>query len=114
MSKEVIVSKTYDLLKTAIPMLNKLPRNFKFTLGDRMQNSISDLLELVIEAVYTQPENKLPLLFKINILLEKLRHYFRLCFDLGLYSSLVYHQYAERIDEIGRMVGGWIKSLRPK
>ncbi len=35
MSKESIISKAYDLLKYSIPVLNKFPRDFKFTLGDR-------------------------------------------------------------------------------
>jgi hypothetical protein len=48
----------------------------------------------------------------VNIRLEILRHYFRLCYDLGLYNSLKYKDFAERLDEIGRMTGGWLKSLK--
>ncbi|MBK8565779.1 MAG: four helix bundle protein [Saprospiraceae bacterium] len=44
--------------------------------------------------------------------LEILRHYFRLCYDLGLYNSLRYKDFAERLDEIGRMVGGWLRWLK--
>jgi len=31
---------------------------------------------------------------------------------LGLHSSLKYKDFAERLDEIGRMTGGWLKSLK--
>ena len=111
-SKETIVSHAYDLLKTAIPLLNTFPRNYKFTLGDRIQNHLTELLEALIEALYLPAAEKKPLLQKINIRLEKIRYLFRLGFELGLYTSLKYNEFARRIDTIGRMLGGWIKALK--
>ena len=105
------MAKAYDLLKTAIPVLNGLPRNFKFTLGDRLQNHLSDILELLIEAVYLPPAEKKPVLRRVNLQLEKVRFYFRLGFELGLYNSGRYREFSERVDEVGRMTGGWLKSL---
>ena len=49
---------------------------------------------------------------RVNITLEKLRHYFRLGYELGFYNSVRYQEFAQQIDEIGRMTGGWIKSLK--
>jgi hypothetical protein len=111
MNKEKIIGKVYDLLKNTIPFVNKIPKNQKYVLGDRIQNQLSDLLELYIEAFYKPASEKKSLLFKANIQLEILRHYFRLCYDLGLYSSRKYQFFAEKLDEIGRMTGAWIKSL---
>ena len=95
MSKESIISKAYDLLKHSIPLLNKFPRDFKFTLGDRIQHMQTDLLELLIEAYYQPPAHKRDTLDRVNILLEKLRHFYRLGYDLGLYTSLRYQDFAE-------------------
>lgn len=111
MKKDVITQKVYDLLKFAIPALNKFPRNQKFTLGDRIQNQLSDLLELYMEAYYSKAPQKRLLLAKANVRLEVLRHYFRLCYDLGLFHSGKYEAFATRLNEIGRMTGGWLKSL---
>lgn len=114
MSSNTIITKSYELLRYTIPILHKFPRNYKFTLADRIQNQLSDLLELYIEAYYTPPEGKKALLTKANITLEKTRHYFRLCFDMGLYSSLKYKELSTMLEEIGRMTGGWIKSINNK
>jgi hypothetical protein len=76
-----------------------------------VQHLLSDLLELMIEAYYAPAHKKRPLLNKINILLEKLRYFFRLGYDLGLFDSLKYRDFAERINEVGRMCGGWLKKL---
>jgi hypothetical protein len=110
-SNEIILAKAYDLLRHAVPMLNKLPRSQKFVFGDRIQNQLSEVLEQLIRAYYSPPEVKRSILSDVNIQLEILRHYFRLGFDLGFYSSLVYGDFAEKLNEIGRMVGGWLKTI---
>lgn len=111
-NKENIITQTYDFLKYSIPILNKFPRSQKFVLGDRIQNKITDLLEIYINAYYSPINKKRELLGQANISLEILRHYFRLAYDLGLYSSTVYHQFAKKLNEIGKMTGGWLKSLK--
>ena len=111
MSKDTIIAKAYDLLKYSTPFIAKFPRGHKFTLGDRLQNLLAELLEMMIEAYYLPPAQKRPLLLKANIHLEKTRYFFRLGYDLGLYDSLRYKDFAERVNEIGRMCGGWLKSL---
>lgn len=110
--KETIITQTYDLLKYTIPVLNKFPKSQKFVLGDTIQTKISNLLELYIKAYYTPNSQKKPLLEDANITLEILRHYFRLAFDLGLYNSKRYHDFAKKLNEIGKMTGGWIKTLK--
>ncbi|MCK6695448.1 MAG: four helix bundle protein [Thermoanaerobaculia bacterium] len=69
-------------------------------------------MELLIEAYFLPPDEKKPVLNRVNIQLETLRHYYRLVYECGHYNSLRYKDYSERIDEIGRMVGGWLKSLK--
>jgi hypothetical protein len=109
--KETILAKTYDLLKEATPRLNALPRNYKYNFSDRVLNHLADLLELLIEAVYAPPEPKKQILRTVNLKLEKLRFFFRLGFELGLYKSTLYEDMIRKIDEIGKMTGGWLKSL---
>lgn len=110
-NKETIIQKAYELLKTVIPILNKFPRSQRYALGDRLQNQLSDLLESYIQAFYAPVPQKKPMLNQINIQIEILRHYFRLAYDLGLYPSTRYKEFAEKLHEIGRMTGGWLKSL---
>jgi hypothetical protein len=110
-AKETIVVKAYDLLKYLLPVLSKMPRDQRFLLGDRLQTMASDILELLIEAVYMPTSQKKARLNKVNILLEKMRHFVRLGFELGYYNSKRYHFISEKLNEIGRMTGGWIKSL---
>mgnify|MGYP001801642416 CR=1 FL=1 len=43
-----IIQKTYDLIKWYVPILSRLPREHKFTLGDRITSKLNDLLEALI------------------------------------------------------------------
>jgi len=105
--KAVIITKTYDLLKYCIPILAKFPRDQKFLLGDQFQKLVTEVLDAFIEAYYSK--NKLHILIPANMNLEKLRYRIRLSHDLKLISNKQYGHLAEKVDEIGRMLGGWIK-----
>ena len=49
-----IVQKTYDLIKWYIPILNRLPKAYKFTLVDRITSGLYDILEDLIIARFAK------------------------------------------------------------
>ncbi|MCY7393647.1 MAG: diversity-generating retroelement protein Avd [Leptolyngbyaceae cyanobacterium CAN_BIN12] len=81
-----IIQKTYDLIKWYIPILNRLPRDHKFMLGDRMISGLYDLLEGLIQARYS-PE-KLTQLEILNTRIDILRHQTRLLLDFELVAAI--------------------------
>lgn len=106
-----ILRKTYDFILYLIPQLNKFPRSQKFLLADRIENLILEILENYISAYYSKAENKKMLLLKNNLQLEKMRYLIRLSHDLHFFSHQKYGVISGHIAEIGKMTGGWIKSL---
>ncbi|MBK8195782.1 MAG: diversity-generating retroelement protein Avd [Lewinellaceae bacterium] len=110
-TNETILQKAYDLLKHGILGLEQFPRKHKYTLADRLQNNLSDVLEALIEAYHVPANRKRTLLERANILLEQSRHYCRLCYELGLFNSIKYEDLARRLNEVGRMNGGWLKTI---
>lgn len=109
--KENVIQKTYELLLYLIPQLQKLPRSQKFLLADRVETKVLDVLDFCISAYYS-PRNEKPLLLKkANLLLEQLRYLVRLIHDLKLINYDRYGIISEKVDEIGRMIGGWTKSV---
>ena len=67
-----IIQKTYDLIKWYIPILNRLPRNHRFALGDRIISNLYDLLEGLIRARYAK-RDKFSRLQSLNTQLDILR-----------------------------------------
>jgi len=114
LSKEDLINRTYQFLLEMIPRLEKLPRNQKFLIADRIENLIMDLLNTFIEAYYVPKDQKPPRLAKANLQIEQLRFLIRLCHDLQYYSHSAYGYISEKINEIGKMNGGWWRSLQVK
>jgi hypothetical protein len=102
------VPKLYDVILWLMGRVEKFPRSQKFTLGDRIVNISLDTLDVLIEATYTR--KRLPLLQKANVQLEKLRFLIRLCHDFKLLSAKQYAYISNEINEVGKLVGGWIRS----
>ena len=111
MEKENVLTHTYDLLRYLVPQLVKFPRAQKFVLADRIQNLLTDILQLLIEAYFTRTDAKKPILQKANLELEKLRYLVRLAKDLYCLDLRRYEYVQEKINDIGAQVGAWIKSL---
>jgi four helix bundle protein len=110
--KETIISKTYDMLLYVIPVLEKYPRNQKFILADRIENALLNILDKFLEAYFYDKADKGKLLEYINVELEKLRYLIRLSYDLRCINIDKYEKITFRINEVGKMSGGWRKSLK--
>jgi four helix bundle protein len=103
----IIYQKTYDLLLYIHPILAKFPKNQRFVLGQRIEDKMLDIINCMIKA--NMERNKLPEFRKISIMLDELRTFIRLSKDLKFLSIRQYEIIADRINEIGRMLSGWIK-----
>ena len=111
MSEELkVIQKLYDHIKWISPIINRLPRDRKFTIGDRILNKLYDILELLIEAKYTTASKKMEILKRVNILLETVRFYQRLLRDENLWSKKRFTYAFENVNTIGQNLGAWMKS----
>lgn len=104
-----IIQKTYDLILWYIPILNRLPRDHKFMLGDRLIGRLYNLLDLLILARYAHAREKLARLHALNGELDLIRYQTRLLKDFVLIDLRRYGHASQLIDEIGQSLGGWIK-----
>lgn len=106
------VERMYQFLLWLIPAVEKFPRSQKFLLGDRIQTTALDVQEFLLEASYTKARTR-PL-NGANMGLEKLRMFFRLAYDLRYLDMRRYEHAARSLDEVGRLVGGWIRQERAR
>ena len=87
------------------------PKSHRFTFGQRLDNLSLDALMLCVKAIYSDRNKKGALLEDLNLLLEQLRVLWRLVHDQRWISQQQLVFVIGKIDEIGRMTGGWRQSL---
>ena len=103
-----ILTKLHDLLLYLVPQLGKFPRDQKFVLGDRIEVKILAVQESCLRAYYSREKREH--LIEANMTLEITRHLIRLAHALRYFSNQAYAVLSEKVDEVGRMIGGWLKA----
>ena len=103
----LVITKMYDLVRELTMRVRKFPRDFRFVLGDRILRGAYDILDLLIEAKYDRQRRGL--LTQANVRLEQGRFQVRLAFDEKLLAIGGYEQVARMQNEVGRLLGGWLR-----
>ncbi len=103
----IIYQKLYDTILYIFPILNRFPKNQRFVLAQQIQNALLSAAQLIVEANLRRNKNET--LFQLDVKLCQARLLIRLAHDLNLLSHKQYGQMAERLSEVGRLLGGWCK-----
>ena len=106
-----VLVKSYDLYKQFHEYRKVVPKQDRFTIYERAENHILGTIELLLEASYGDKAQKTFLLEKASVKLNVLRFLVRLMKDTKTFDLKKYTTLQETIDEIGRMTGGWIRSM---
>jgi len=103
-----VFNQWYRTTNWLLERCERMPKNTRFTVSGRMANLALDTVELLIETIYTKERR--PLIRAVNVKLEKLRFFNRLCRDRHYLSITQYEHLAREINETGRMCGAWAKN----
>ena len=107
-----IFKKTYDLYKSFYSYRNLIPKQDRYTIYQRCDVLLLDTLENILTASKQQKEAKLPSLETASTKLNLLPVFIRLMKETKAIDNKKYLALEVSIDEIGRMLGGWIRSVR--
>ncbi len=102
-----VVEKHYRMILWMLPKIANFPKDQRFLLADRIEVLLLDILQLLIEAVYTK--EKRSILAQVNLKLDFLRFMMRLAKDMKYVNMRSYDFFCQSAIEVGKMVGGWSK-----
>ena len=103
-----IIRAYYDMILWLMPKMGKFPREHRVTLGQRIERLLYEILEKLIRAKYSRQRRDI--LESVNLDLEVLRFQVRLAKDLRCLSLKSYGQASGRLLDVGRQVGGWLRT----
>ena len=89
-----------------------ISKNDRHTIFERTDNLIIDTIQCFLEAGYANPANKLLVLERASVNLNMIRFFIRLMKEIRTIDNKKYVALQLLIDEIGRMLGGWIRSKK--
>lgn len=107
-----VINRTQELYENVCKITEKLPALQQQTIGKRLENSILQLLELLIMAKHAPSAHKGPYLIKASAQAEIIQFQLRILLNRKLANETTLHQLQAKVIEIGRMLGGWRKSVQ--
>lgn len=94
--------------------LNVVPKVHRYSLGQRIDTLFIEALEAITVAAFLLPEEKLPYVKHAIRKVDTLKVLLMLLWELKSLENKKYLALSIRIDEIGRMLGGWQGQLKKK
>jgi hypothetical protein len=107
-----IFKKTYDLYKLFYSYRNTMSKQDRYTIWQRCDSVMLDMLEYITTASQTARTAKLSTLENASAKLNILRIFIRLMKETKGIDNKKYIALQAQADEIGRMLGGWIRSIK--
>lgn len=107
-----VINRTEELYEDILKITSKLPSLQRQTIGKRLENSILNLLELLIMAKHAPSAHKGPYLIKSSAQVEIVQFQLRILLTHKLANETTLHQLQAKVVEIARMLGGWRRSTQ--
>lgn len=105
-----ILQKTFDMMEYGYICLQQFPKAEKFALAVDIKRCMDTILGLIVTA--QKKYYKKTTLQDLDIEVAKLKAYIRLAFLLKFLPMKKYEHWSALVVEIGKMLGGWIKSVK--
>lgn len=105
-----VAQKVEDMIQYGYIACRHFPKSERHVLSQELRLSMWRLLRLVI--ICSKRYHKKTTLQELDAELELLRREIRLAKDIGVLPFKKYEVWSYKLDEIGRMVGGWLRNLR--
>ena len=104
-----IVQKLISIYKQWQTFIHHLPKQTRYTLGEKIDLLFIEIFELIITARYLPQTQKLPPLQKASLKLDILKFFLQISWEIKTIDTKKYILLSKNLDEIGKILGGWQK-----
>ena len=107
-----LFKKLYGFYKEFYIALREFPRHDRYSLGQQCETLVLEILGCIMRASRLSKQDKVSFLEDASFKLNFLRVHIRLAKDVKALSNKQYVFFQTLLDEIGRMIGGWLRSVK--
>ena len=105
-----IFAKLYDFYKNLSWFINRFPKVKRYTLGQKLDNLTLEIFELLFSIPNSQDKAKI--LNSASIKLDLVKLLIRFAKDTQCLKDKNYLELQVILQEIGKMLGGWIRAAK--
>ena len=102
------VKETYLIWISIIPHISRTAR---FTIAARIENKLLDLVELSYLTYFSEKNKKAIKITECILLLDTIKFLVTLAWQGKLISNKHFEEIAVKLDEVGKMFGGWKRKM---
>ena len=111
----VIYTRMLDIELWLFEKVNTFPKKQRFVLGQEIERSVLSCQRYIIEANNARgAQRTYEKLWALNVELEVLRGLLRVGYEMRFLSTSSLGYATEKINEIGKMCGGWMRRTTTK
>jgi hypothetical protein len=105
-----IFKKSYDLLLYVFQLTKLFPKEYKYTLGEKMKTELLDMIVSVFHANKTQ--NKVLFLDQVQTHIETIRIVLRISHDLKIIPTKKFAHASLLLESVSKQTVGWKRSTQ--
>ena len=110
-SKLLIYQKCTDVIDYGYNLLVKYPKIEKYALSSSIRNSMFETIRLILYAnKIADKYSRVKILNKIDAEIAKQGFYVRFSYKQKYITAKNYLEWSKKLEEIGKILGGWIKA----
>ena len=102
------IKEGYFIWINIVPHISKVAR---YTIGFRIENKFLDLLEFSYIAYFTEKDKKVEKISDCILILDTLKFLISVAWEGKIISNKQCEDVVMKLDEVGKMFGGWKKNL---
>ena len=91
-----------------------IPKLHRYTFGGKIERLFLEILEIIFQAQYAKPEQKLQYIAAGSGKIDLLKFFLQIGWESKLIDNKKYLALSTELNEIGRMLGGWKRGLEAK
>ena len=107
-----LIAKLFEIYASAHKIIFSLPKFERYTLGEKIESSILEAVELIVIANNSPKFEKERYLIRTNGKIEILKLLYRLALNCGILEQTKYLTVQKDLQEAGKMAQGWINDDR--